>query len=161
MARAYSDDLRRKLLEAHKQGEGSLRELSGRFHVSEGWARKVSAALHRTGEVERQPGAKRGRKSRMTAEALDYLGSRVKALPDRTLMELREDLRTQQKIEIGMTRLWMVLREMGLRLKKSHSTPPNRTASGFGRSVSSGGRNRNTSMRRNSSSSTKAVSRRK
>jgi hypothetical protein len=38
MARAYSDDLRRKFLEAHKQGEGSLAKLAARFHVSVGWA---------------------------------------------------------------------------------------------------------------------------
>src|SRR5580698_10994336 len=34
MARAYSDDLRRKFLEAHEQGEGSLTKLAERFHVS-------------------------------------------------------------------------------------------------------------------------------
>jgi hypothetical protein len=28
MARAYSDDLRRKLLEAHERGDGSLAELA-------------------------------------------------------------------------------------------------------------------------------------
>jgi len=34
MARAYSDDLRRKLLEAHQQSEGTLEELAERFRVS-------------------------------------------------------------------------------------------------------------------------------
>jgi transposase len=161
MARAYSDDLRRKLLEAHKEGEGSLGELAGRFHVSEGWARKVSAALHRTGQMERQPGARRGRKSRITPHAIEYLQSRVKALPDRTLAELQEDLRSQQKIEIGITRLWILLKQIGLRLKKSHSMPPSRTAKESKRNVSSGGRKRGTSIRRSLSSSTKAASRRK
>jgi transposase len=41
MARAYSDDLGRKLLEAHAAGKGRLRELAERFGVSVAWAWKV------------------------------------------------------------------------------------------------------------------------
>jgi transposase len=123
MARAYSDDLRRTLLEAHEQGEGSLAELAKRFRVSEGWAYKIWARS-RTGKTERPVGGKRGRKSRITIAVMEYLRSRVKEQPDRTLGELQEDLRNDQDVEIGITWLWMVLREMGLRLKKSHSTRP-------------------------------------
>jgi hypothetical protein len=51
MAKAYSDDLRRKLLEAHDRGEGSLRVLAKRFGVSVPWAWKISGLniyyLHR------------------------------------------------------------------------------------------------------------------
>src|SRR3972149_1730403 len=53
MARAYSNDLRRKLLEAHDRGEGSLRELAGRFGVSGPWAWKISAQRLRTGQTQR------------------------------------------------------------------------------------------------------------
>ena len=161
MARAYSDDLRRKLLEAHEQGEGSLTELARRFRVSVGWAEKISAARSRTGKTERPAGKKRGRKSRVTVEVIDYLQLRVKEQPDRTLVELQEDLRRHQKMEIGITWLWMVLKQMGLRLKKSHSVPPSRTANESGRSVSSGKRRRGMSTRRNSSSLTKVASPRK
>jgi transposase len=61
---------------------------------------------------------------------MEYLRSRVKEQPDRTLVELQEDLRKNQSMEISIAWLWMVLRQMGLRLKKSHSAPPCRTASG-------------------------------
>src|SRR5580658_608872 len=137
MAGAYSDDLRRKLLEAHEQGEGSLAELAKRFRVSEGWAWKISAARRRTGSAERPVGGKRGRRSRITAEVIEYLRSRLKQQPDRTLVELQEDLRDHQHLEIGITWLWMVLKQMGLRLKKSHSTPRNRTANAFRHNASS------------------------
>src|SRR3989304_5768690 len=53
MAKAYSNDLRRKLLEAHDRGEGSLRELAERFGVSSPYAGKISAQRRRTGQVER------------------------------------------------------------------------------------------------------------
>src|SRR5580704_9251002 len=157
MARAYSDDLRRKLLEAHEQGEGSLTELAKRFRVSEGWAWKISAARSRTGSKERPAGNKRGRKSRITREVIDYLRSRVKAQPDRTLVELQRDLRESQSLEIGITWLWMVLKQIGLRLKKSHSAPPNRTTNVLQRNASSGKGKTGISTRRNSSSSMKAV----
>jgi transposase len=161
MARAYSDDLRRKLLEAHEQGEGSLPELAKRFRVSVGWAWKISATRSRTGTTERPAGGKRGRKSRITAEVIEYLRWRVKGQPDRTLAELQEDLRTGQNVEIGITWLWMVLKQMGLRLKKSHSVPLSRTASESKRNASSGKTKADTSTRRNSSLSMKAASPRK
>jgi|SRR5665213_288365 len=161
MARAYSDDLRRKLLEAHEQAEGSLTELAKRFRVSEGWAWKISATRSRTGRTERPAGSKRGRKSRITTEVIEYLRSRVKEQPDRTLVELQEDLRTSQGLEIGITWLWMVLKQMGLRLKKSHFAPPSRTANESRHNAGSGKEKRGMSTRRNSSSSTKAASRRK
>jgi transposase len=122
MARAYSDYFRCKFLEAHEQGEGSLAQLAERFHVSVGWAMKVSATLSRTGKKERPPGGKRGPKSRISLEAAAYLRSRVKDQPHRTLAELREDLRRDKSVEIGITQLWVVLGRMGLRPKKNRLT---------------------------------------
>jgi transposase len=157
MAQAYSDDLRRKLLEAYEAGEGSLAELAVRFRVSVGWAKKISAAMLRTGQMERSPGGPRGRKSRITPAAADYLRERVKQQPDRTLSELREDLWRDLQIVIGITRIWTVLKEMGLRLKKSRSARRNRTVSGSKRSAGSGSRRPVISTRRSLSLSTKAV----
>jgi transposase len=161
MARAYSDDLRRKILEAHENREGSLRELAERFHVSVAWAKSISAFLSRTGKKEKPPAGMRGRKSRITTEAIAYLRSRVKDQPDRTLAELQEDLHNERDIGIGVTQLWTVLRRVALRLKKSRSMLPNRTATESKRSASSGSRKSGTSIRRKSSLSTKAVLRRK
>ena len=61
MAQAYGDDLRRKFLSAYDQGEETLEELAGRFLVSVGWAKKISAQRNRSGQAERirhQPGRK-------------------------------------------------------------------------------------------------------
>ena len=40
---------RRKLIEVHQAGEGSLETLARRFHVSVGWTKKASATFRRTG----------------------------------------------------------------------------------------------------------------
>jgi len=126
MARAYSDDLRRKLLEAYQAGEGSLPKLAVRFRVSVGWAKYISATLSRTGQMERPRGGKRGRASKVTAEALAYLRSQVRDQPDRTLALLKEDLEREHQIRIGITQVWNILNRMELRFKKSRSTPPGR-----------------------------------
>ena len=52
MPQAYSNDLRRKFLQAYDEGEGTLEELAEQFRVSLGWAKKISARWTRTGEVK-------------------------------------------------------------------------------------------------------------
>ncbi len=156
MARAYGDDLRRKLLEAFGADKGSLAELARVFGVSASWAKRVYATFLRSGRMERPPGGKRGRRSRVTAEALQYLASQVKEQPDRTLAKLQEDLEGEHEIRIGITQLWNILKGLGLRFKKSRSTPLNRIANESRRKDSSGRKKPNRSIRRGSSSSTKA-----
>jgi transposase len=126
MAKAYSDDLRRKLLEAHQEGEESLAALAGRFRVSVGWAKKISATLRRTGRMERPPSGRRGPRSKITAEVQRHLRSLVARQSDLTLAEMQQRLRTDLRLEVSLSRLWTVLRQMGLRLKKSRYTPPNK-----------------------------------
>jgi transposase len=161
MARAYSDDLRRKLLEAHEQGEGTLPELAVRFRVSEGWANKISSVFHRTGEMVRPTGARRGPPCRITQEQEKFLRSIIRIQPDLTLAELQANLRRERGITISVSRLWTILKRMGLRLKKSHSMQPNRTLRPSAHNANSGGRQQRKSTRGSSSSSTKAASRRK
>ena len=126
MARAYSDDLRQKLIEAHQQGDGSLPALAQRFHVSEGWARKVSAAFHRSGSWARPPSGPRGPRSKFSAEIRRRLSEWIEEQPDLTLQQLQSRLRGELGLKASIGRLWSVLREMGLRLKKSRPAPPSR-----------------------------------
>ena len=126
MARAYSDDLRQKLIEAHQQGDGSLPALAKRFHVSEGWARKVSAAFYRSGSWVRPPSGPRGPRGKFSDEIRRRLSEWIDEQPDLTLQQLQSRLRGELGLKASIGRLWSVLREMGLRLKKSRSTPPSR-----------------------------------
>jgi len=111
--------------------------LAKRFAVSLGWAKKVSAALGSTGKMERPLGGKRGPASKVTAAVEGELRSWIGQQPDLTLAELQRRLWQQRQLSISIGRLWTVLDEMGLRLKKSHSTPPSRTP----KQASSGGVN--------------------
>ena len=100
------------------------------FGVSLGWAWKVSAARKRTGRMERpryRPGAKR----RIDEQALAEL---LRSQPDATLVELQAGLEHKTGLRVSTQHLWRVVKRLGFRLKKSHSTPKNgtrkRTASG-------------------------------
>jgi transposase len=126
MARAYSDDLRRKFLQAYEKKKGTLEQLAERFEVSVGWAKKISARRTRTGQIERPPW-RRGPVSRVTVAVQDWMREQIRRQPDLTLMELQQQLEQTQGLGLSIGRLWLALRQMGLRLKKSHSTPKNKT----------------------------------
>ena len=133
MARAYDDDLRRKLLAAHDRGEGWLRELASRFGVSYGWAWKISAQRKHSGQPERvrhHP----GRKPHAGVEAQQRVLAWVAANPDLTLAEIQSKLASEARVQLSRGRVWYLVRRLGLRLKKSRSTPKSgirkRTASG-------------------------------
>ena len=148
MATAYSDDLRRKLLEAHQQGEGSLKQLAARFRVSVGWALKVSAEFSRTGQMERPRGRRRGPPSRFTEPVRAQLWVWIREQPDLTLMEIQGRMRCELGLAASVGRLWSLLRELGLRLKKSRFTPPSKTRSQSARGADSGAKRRAASTRR-------------
>src|SRR3989337_4235979 len=126
MAKAYSNDLRRKLLEAHDRGEGSLRELAVRFGVSGPWAWKISAQRRRTGQMERVE-QRHGSPSRATAEVEARLRRLLREQPDRTLVELQQGVWGAEGVHFSIQPLWRLLRRMSLPLKKSHSTRRSRT----------------------------------
>ncbi len=140
MARAYGDDLRRKFLRVYDQGEETLEELADRFLVSVGWAKKISAQRKRSGQAERVP-YRPGRKPHAGPEAQQQVRGWIEAQPDLTLAEIQAKLLGEAGVRLSLPQIWHLLRRMGLRLKKSHSTPasgtPKRTAGG-GRTSSRG-----------------------
>ena len=148
MASAYSDDLRQKFFAAYQRGNGSLAVLAGRFGVSVSWAESLMRTLRRTGRIERPACGKRGPASKLTPQVRERMGSWIEARPDLTLAELQLRLWEQQELEVSLSRLWTVLGEMGLGLKKSHSTLPSKILRPLASSAVSGGRRRTRSIRR-------------
>ena len=148
MASPYSDDLRRKFLQAHQRKEGSLAQLAKRFDVSLGWGKKVSAALRVTGKMERPPGGPRGPTSKVTPEVEQNLRDWIRERADLTLAEIQVRLYEQRNLEVSMGRLWKALQDLGLRLKKSRSMPPSRIPPRASSAAVSGATKRTRSIRR-------------
>lgn len=119
--------MRRKFLSAYDEDEGTLEELAERFLVSVGWAKKISAQRNRTGQSERVP-HRAGRKPHAGPEAQQQVRAWIEFKPDLTLAEIQGKLHSQAAVRLSIPQIWRLLRRMGLRLKKSHSTPANVTA---------------------------------
>jgi len=128
MPRAYSDDLRCKLLEGYEAGRGTLRELATQFGVSWGYSKKIRAQQLRTGRKERPPQSQHGPASRLTPRVEHQLRSALRRQPDLTLAELGEHLQQSAGVAVSRSRLWVWLRGLGLRHKKNHSGRKNKTA---------------------------------
>jgi transposase len=123
MAKPYGDDLRQKFLSAYDQGDISLQKLAALFHVSLGWAKKVSAARNRGGQAERVP-YRPGRKPRAGAQAQQQVKAWFVQQPDLTLAEVQAKLLSQAGVSLSLPQVWHLLKKLKLRLKKSRSTPP-------------------------------------
>src|SRR4030067_768197 len=104
MAKAYSNDLRQKLLEADGGGEGSLPELAERFGVSTRGAWKIAAQRRRTGQVERVE-QRHGPRSKVTGAVGEQLGSWIGEQPDLTLQELQQRLWETRRRSVRLGRV--------------------------------------------------------
>jgi transposase len=135
MAKAYSNDLRQKLLGAYDAGKGTLAELAAQFGVSVDWAYKISSARKRTGSMDRAAQSRHGPPSKVDRAQVAQL---LAAHPDLLLRELALELQAATGVQASVPQLCRVLRELGLRRKKSRSTPANgtRRKTGFGASNS-------------------------
>ncbi len=136
MARAYSDDLRGKILRAYERGQLGLEALAEQFGVSYGYTKKIRRQQLQSGRMERPRQARHGPVSRVTPEIEDQMRRALRQQPDLTLRELAEGLEQSHRLRLSRTRLWMVLQRLGLRRKKNLSTPANRIA----RKPSNGGK---------------------
>ena len=159
MGRAYSDDLRVRILEADERGEGSCRVLAKRFGVSWEYVRKLRQQQAATGQMTRIAQSRYGVRSKVTEPVQAHMLFLVKSQPDLTLAELQQRIRLDKGVSMswGLVHLWVA--RLGLRLKKSRSTPSNEipklTAPAAPSSTSASSR----STRKGPSSLTKAASR--
>ena len=100
--------------------------LAQRLHVSVGWAKKVSATFRRSGSWARPPSGPRGPCSKFTADIRRQVCEWIEEPPDLTLHELQSRLRGERGLTASSGRLWSLLRELGMGVKKSRSTPPSK-----------------------------------
>ena len=159
MGRAYSDDLRVRILEADERGEGSCRVLAKRFGVSWEYVRKLRQQQAVTGQKARVAQSRYGVRSKVTEEVKTHMLRLVESQPNLTLAELRERIRTDKGVSMswGLVHLWVV--RLGLRLKKSRSTRSNETPKPTVSVAPSSTSASSRSIRKGSSSLTKAASR--
>src|SRR5947209_7810820 len=87
--RAYSIDLRERVLAAVDAAEGTQDEIAQRFRVSSRWIRHLLALRARTGSIASKPRSG-GRKRLIQGETAEALRAAIAKAPDATLEGLRQ-----------------------------------------------------------------------
>jgi transposase len=130
--KAYSLDLRQKILRAYDQRLGSQRAIAALFGVSQSFVEKLLRRRRTTGDVAPRRHAG-GRRPICNETALAIIHRLVQEQPDATLAELCERLWAQQGLRVSVPTMGRLVIVPSLPRKKSRSMPVNRTPSASSR----------------------------
>lgn len=115
--RAYSQDLRDRVLAAEAEGLSS-REAAEQFDVSPSYVIKVWQRLRRTGERSARP--QRSHTPRKLSEAQHAaVRERVLEQRDATVAELRAWVLSEHGVSLSLASIWTTLARLDLTLKKT------------------------------------------
>jgi transposase len=114
--KAYSLDLRQKIVAACDRNQGSQRQVAQTFGVSLGFVEKLLRQRRRTGDLA--PRSPRGGKPLLDPAALQLVGQLVGEQPDITLQELCDLAHQQQGIRVSVPTMCTWLQRLGLVRKK-------------------------------------------
>jgi transposase len=115
--KAYSLDLREKILEAYLQKEGAIRPLAQRFKVSARFVGELSARFRRTGSAAPKPHGG-GNPSCIAPSQYETISALVKQHPDATLKELCGYFQEQCQATPSKSSMQRVLDKLQLTRKK-------------------------------------------
>ena len=111
--RAYSMDLRTRVVEAVDRREGTYEQLAARFRVSGSWIKKMIRQRRALGTL--QPQTHRcGRKPKLSEADRQRLARLVRQHPDATLQRLKQ----RRGVRCCLQTIWKALRRLRLSYKK-------------------------------------------
>lgn len=119
--KAYSTDLRERVIESVESGECNIPEAARRYKVSEPSIERWLARQRKTGTCAPLPHA--GGPARKLATVEAAMRAAVKAQPDATLQELCELVEKETKIKSAPSMMQPELVRRKLPRKKSRSMP--------------------------------------
>jgi transposase len=118
--RAYSIDLRQRVVRAYEQGEGSISEIAARFGVSAPFVKKLLRRWRSTGDLA--PLAHGGGKPKsLNARQHQLLKRKVREQSDISLAELQTLLDQEESVQVHVSTISRALAALGLPLKKRGS----------------------------------------
>jgi transposase len=130
--KAYSLDLRQKILRAYAQRLGSQRALAALFGVSQSFVEKLLRRHRTTGDIAPRPHAG-GRRAICHEAALAVVRRLVLEHPDATLAELCAQLEAQRGLRVSVPTMGRIVLDLKRPRKKSRSTPMRATPTGSSR----------------------------
>ena len=121
--KAYSTDLRERVVAACDAGDATREQIAARFSVSVAWIRKLVRQRRETGSIDPKPRGG-GRAPAFDAEAGRRLREAVRADDDATL----EELARAAGVSCCASAVHRALARLGVTRKKSRGGRPSRTA---------------------------------
>jgi transposase len=121
MARAYSQDLRDRVIEAGTSARAAAERFGIGVATAIVWVRRAREG-ERSARKQGQP-----RRSKLDLHR-DYLLGLIAAEPDITIVEIQERLRSEAGVSASVGTIWTFLDRAGLTFKKRPPTRPSRTA---------------------------------
>ena len=121
MAAAYSLDLRKKILSAWQNQEGSQRELAQRFKVSLAFIRNFLRRYRETGDIAPKPQGG-DRRSKIQGKDEELLQKLVTEKSDIYLLELQDSLLDRTGIKVSESSLCRQLKRLKLGRKKNFNS---------------------------------------
>jgi transposase len=120
--KAYSVDLRHKVVEAVDRGLDTYEEIAATFGVSQSFLYKLLRQRRATGEIAPLPHGG-GAPAKLDEEQRRALADRVAEQPEATLEELRQGLRRRQRVAVSLSTVWGGLEQLKLTLNKRPAVP--------------------------------------
>jgi transposase len=124
--RAYSLDLRERVVAAYEKGEQSIRVIAAQFSVGQTFLKKMLRQKRESGSLERLP-SRAGAKKLLSEAHRRWLSKQVQEKPDATLVELQEGLQTSRKVCVSRATVSRELQGLRLPRKKNRSSPASAT----------------------------------
>ena len=122
--KAYSIDLRKRVLAAYDSGKYSLNQIAKQFQVTTRWIQKLRQRRKLEGSIAPKP-QNQGRKPVFQGNNLKRLEQFINAHPDATLEETKQYF--LGVVECSIVTIHNTLKGLELRYKKNRCVPANKT----------------------------------
>lgn len=122
--KAYSLDLRERVVSIYESEQTTIKEVAKRFSVGETFVKKMLKQKRERGVVE-APRHGGGKPRALDEKHLRALRQWLKKEPDLTLSELKEKMWRKKRKAISVAALGATLQREGLTRKKSQLSQPN------------------------------------
>ena len=129
MPKAYSLDLRQKIVDAYDRGDISQRGLANQFGVAKSFVQKLLKQRRDTNSIAPKV-REQQTQPKLTAEHRAILAELVEANNDATLEELCDQVEQQTGVRVGTTTMHNTLKQLELTVKKKRSTQTLKLVSG-------------------------------
>ena len=118
--KAYSIDLRQKIIDVYNQGQVSQRELAKRFCVAKSFIQKLLKQYRETGKIDPRPHGG-GKKLTTTSEQMLVLAQVIEQHNDATLVELCQIFQARTGVNLSRATMGRMTQRLNFTLKKNNT----------------------------------------